>query len=136
MYLFIFRNKTDSCIPGLICIWILLLLFKVTFFIVVQLQLSHLSPHCFPLTRFLPFPQSILPPHIVCAHGSSIGVLWLAPTPSLPCHLPPLCSLSVCSLFPSLWFYFALLFILLIRFHSWVRSYGICLPLPGLLHLA
>ena len=42
---------------------------------------------------------------------------------------PPLWSLSVCSLFPCPWFYFACLFVLLIRFHLYVRSHGICLSL-------
>ena len=57
-----------------------------------------------------PLPQSI--PPIVRAHESSIRVPCLAPFPSfpvIPCP-PPLWSLSVCSLFPCLWFYFAHLF--------------------------
>ena len=49
---------------------------------------------------------------------------------------PLLWSLSVCSVFPCLWFIFAHLFLLLIRFHVQVRSYGICLQLPGLFHIA
>ena len=44
--------------------------------------------------------------------------------------------LSVCSLFQCLWLYFACLFVLLIRFHLQVRSYSVCLSLPGLFHLA
>ena len=44
--------------------------------------------------------------------------------------------LSVCSLFPCFWFYFARLFVLLIRFQLKVRSYGMCLSQPGLFHLA
>ena len=36
--------------------------------------------------------------------------------------LPPLWSLSVCSLFPCLWFYFACLFVLFIRFCLKLRS--------------
>ena len=39
---------------------------------------------------------------------------------------PPLWLLSVCSLSQCLWFCFACLFVLLIRFHLQVRSYGIC----------
>ena len=50
--------------------------------------------------------------------------------------LPPLWLLSVCSLFQNLWLYCACLFVLLIRFHLQVRSYGICLSLTGLFHLA
>ena len=48
---------------------------------------------------------------------------------------PPLWSLLVWSLFSSLWFYFAHLFVLFICFHLEVRLYGICLSLPSLFHL-
>ena len=66
-----------------------------------------------PLYMFLGLPLSIFPP-LTSSH-------W---------------SLPVCSLFPCLWFYFAHLFVLLIRFHLQVRSYGICLIPPVLFHLA
>ena len=43
-----------------------------------------------------------------------LTLLLLSLVMSLP---PPLWSLSICSSFPCLWFYFARLFVLLIRFH-------------------
>ena len=55
--------------------------------------------------------------------------------PYNPLH-SPLWSLSACSQFQCLWLYFACLFVLLIRFLLKVRSYDICLSLPGLFHLA
>ena len=48
----------------------------------------------------------------------------------------PLWSLSICSLFPCLWVYFARQFILCIRFLLQVRSYGIFLSPTSLFHLA
>ena len=71
----------------------------------------------------------------------SMGPLYMfldKHSPSFPCYSPPqpLWLLSVCSVFQYLWFDFACLFVLLIRFHLQVRSYGICLSLPGLFHLA
>ena len=86
------------------------------YFIVVQLPLSHLFPQCSPLPA-PQLPQSI--PPIVRAREPSNPVPLLAPSFSFPVTSlpPPLWSLSVCSLFPSLWFYFAHLFVLLIRFH-------------------
>ena len=48
----------------------------------------------------------------------------------------PLWILSVCCQFQCLRLYIACQFVLLIRFHLWERSYGICLSLPDLLHLA
>ena len=79
-------------------------------------------------------PQSISP--IVHAHESSICVPLLVPSPSVPRYPPPLWSPSVYSLCPSLWFYFAHLFDLLLRFHLKARLYGICPSPPGLFHLA
>ena len=60
------------------------------------------------------------------------------PSPSFPHYPlpPPFWLLSVCSLFQCLCLYFACLFVLLIKFLLKVRSYGICLSLPGLFHLA
>ena len=71
-------------------------------------------PMC-PLYRFLDGPSPIF---------------LLYPSPSSPLLL------SVCSLCKCLWLYFACLFILLIRFHLKMRSYGICPSPPGLFHLA
>ena len=65
-----------------------------------------------------PTPASSISPHtVVHYHGSFIHVPRLDPSPSFPCHFPPPWFLSVCSLFPCLWFYFAHLFVLFIRFH-------------------
>ena len=76
--------------------------------------------YCCSVTVVPPFPLLFSPipsphshnqfsPPTICAPESSICVPWLAPYPSFPCY-PPLWSLSVCSLFPSLWFCFAHLF--------------------------
>ena len=104
-------------------------------FIVVRVQFSAFPPH-------LPPPQPSLPPSpvstpLVFVHVSFI-VVPVVPSPfSLHYPLPsPLWLLSVCSSFQCLWLYFAYWFILLIRFHLKIRSHGICLSLPGLLHLA
>ena len=90
------------------------------FFIVVRLWLSA-CPN-FPPLLSPPPPTSSChsqsPLHsYVCV--SFIHVPSLDPSPyfSPNSPLPPLCSLSVCSLFPCLRFYFAHLFVLLIRFH-------------------
>ena len=87
------------------------------FFIVVQLQLSPFPPHYSPLPYPLP-PPTFNPLPAVHVHGSFIHFLDL----NLPLvlMLPPstlLRSLSICCLFPCLWFYFARLFVLLIRLH-------------------
>ena len=89
-------------------------------FIVVQLQLSCLFPYCSPLPLPTPSPSTVNCLPNVGAHESSIHITLLSPSPSFPVILLalPLWSLSVCSLFPSLWFYFAHVFVLLIRFHS------------------
>ena len=86
--------------------------------VVVQLQLSPFSPHyCLP-----PYPPP--PPTVNPAPLSlSMGPLHMFLDLTLPLLSPiiplllPLWSLSVCSLFLCLWFYFAHLFVLLIRFH-------------------
>ena len=103
-----------------------------TFLFIVFQFVVHLSPHCSPLPHASPIGTVSLPP-IVHTHESSIHVPLLdSPllSPVIP-FPPPLWSLSVCSLFPSLCFYFAHLFVLLIRFHLQVRSHGISLSLPG-----
>ena len=77
-----------------------------------------------------PLPQSIptLLSMSVVIHTCSLS----RPSP----FLPSLWLLSVCSLFPSLWFYFVPQFILFIRFLLQVKSYGICLSPTGLFHVA
>ena len=82
---------------------------NVSFFIVVHLHLSCLSPP--------PFPQSIPP---FSMPMSLLFMFFDLPLPLLSpiiSFLPPLWSLAVCSSFQCLWFYFACLFVLLIRFH-------------------
>ena len=62
----------------------------------------------------------------------------LIPSPAfiqLP-NSPPLRQLSVCPMCPRLSFYFDHQLILFIRFHTWVRSYSICLSLTGFCYLA
>ena len=78
------------------------------------------------LTQLYPpsLPQSITPLPVPM---NSFASLFL-PFPPLSSS-PHLQSLSVCSLFPSLWFYFAHLFVLLIRFH-FVRPSGVWLFIP------
>ena len=89
------------------------------FFSVVLLQLSQFFPHCSPLSCPPPAPR-VNPYPVVHAHVSSIHVPSLDPSLSfLPSpHPPPLWSLSVCFLFPCLWFCFAHLFVLFTRFPS------------------
>ena len=82
------------------------------FIIVVQAQVSPLSPH--PIHSHL-LPSILLPCGFV--HGSFIQVPgW--PFPFFPpLSSSPLWLLSVCSLFQCLWLYLACLYVLLIRFH-------------------
>ena len=96
-----------------------------SFFIVVQLQLLHLFPCCSPLTHHplhLWLPQSIPTPLSVPMRPlfmfCDLPLPLLSPVISL---VPPLWSLSVCSLSLCLWFYFAHLFVWLIRVHLYVR---------------
>ena len=116
--------------------WSSLSFFFLYFSPVVQLQLSHLFLHCSPLSH--PHHSHSHSPDIVHAYESSICVPLLATSPFPPVIPLPLSLwlVSVCSLFPSLWFYFAHLFVLLISFYLQGRSYDICLLLPGLFHLA
>ena len=91
-------------------------------FIVVQVQFS----------ASLPFPPTpCYCPCVLC--NCSYKPFTIFPWNSLP---SPLWSLSAFSQFQCLWLYFACFFVLLTRFLLMVRSYGICLSVPALLHLA
>ena len=86
-------------------------------FIVVQVQLSPFSPTHDPLCTHPSLPPSNLP-----SLALSICPVFMfldGPSPIIPCYPSPPSSqfLSVCSLIQCLWFYFACLFALLIRFH-------------------
>ena len=101
--------------------------------IIVLLELSQ-----FPSSPVPPTLSSTVNPHL---RLMSMGHLYLfidySLLPFLPhTHPPPLWLLSLCSLIPYLWLYFVCLFVLLIKFHLYVRSYVICLSPPGLCHLA
>ena len=93
----------------------------------------------------LPLPSS---PPTPTSHLQSYP-LWLCPWVLYACSLtmlpllspvyppaPSLWLLLVCSLFQYLWLYFACLFVLLIRFHLQVRSYGICVFTTWLISLS
>ena len=92
--------------------------FYFIFIIVVLLQLSQFSPMAFPFPTHSQLPQSI--PTLL---SMSMGHLYLFLDQTLPLLSPlmhpppPVWSLSVSSLFPCLWFYFACLFVLFISFH-------------------
>ena len=107
------------------------------FFIVILLQFSQFPPPHLPLPRSPPAPR-VNPHTFVHVHVSFVHVLCLVPSPSLHHYAPPypLWPLSICSMFPFLWFYFAHQFIVFIRFLSQARSYGICHSPTGLFHLA
>ena len=103
---------------------------------------SYSCPHFSPIALLCPTHPPPLtfnppPPHCLCPPVlytcSLMTFPLLSPVISLPA---PLRSLPICSLFPCLWFYFARLFVLLIRLHLWVRLYSICPSLPCLFHLA
>ena len=96
----------------------------------------HLLPHHFPQLQPSP-PPSPIPQPLAFVHVSLI-VVPENPSPFSPHHPlpPPLGLLSDCSQFQCLWLHFVCFFVLLIRFHLEVRSYGICLSPPGLFHLA
>ena len=92
-------------------------------------------------------PSPLLPshPHLSCLTRPNLDLcmcplyLFLKTVHHFPpfiCPPCPLWLLTVCSSFQCLWLYFACLFVLLIRSHLKVRSYGICLSPPGLFHLA
>ena len=107
--------------PHILFFWF----FSFTF--VVQLYLSPFSPITLPCPTQPPSPTF----NPSCLLSLSMGPLHMFLDLTLPLLSPviplspPLCSLPVCSLFPCLWFYFGSLFVLLIRFHLQVRSYGI-----------
>ena len=111
-------------------------IFKFKFiFIFVQVQLSPFPHHHFPLPHPTP-PLALNPILFWPCPWVPLYMFLHDPPPSFPHYLPPLSPLvTVCSLFQCLWLYFACLFVLLIRFHLYVRSY-ICLSLPSFFHLA
>ena len=94
---------------------------SVFFFFHFLLSFNYSCPHFLPLlSPDLPTSTSHIqssPPHCLCPwvlYTCSLTTLpLLSPITFLP---PPLWLLSVCSLFPCLWFYFARLLVLLIRF--------------------
>ena len=109
--------------------------FPFFFLIVVQVQLSPFSPH-----------HSPLPPHTPPPTLNPIP-LWLCPCVLYTCswwpfpYLPPLSFspsrvVTVRLFFTSMSLVTFSLFVLFIRFHLKVRSYGISLSPPGLFHLA
>ena len=107
--------------------------FKKIFWLLFHYSCPHFSPITLPCPTHTPLSTfNPLPSPIGFVHGSFIRGAWhmvLDPSPTFPCYplSPLLWSLSVCSLFPCLWLYIACLFVLLIRFHLLVKSYGICL---------
>ena len=100
------------------------------FFIVALVQLSPFSPHHAPPLHPNPtsHPESYLPlAFLLCP----LYMFLDNSSPSFPVPLlsspPPLWLLSLCYLFQCLWLYFTSLFVLMMRLHLEVRSYGICL---------
>ena len=79
------------------------------------------------------FPYTTLPPAITTLLSMSRSPFSFLLHPSIPsphhpsCH--PALHLWVCP-------HFSYYFTSFIRFHIWVKSYGICLSLTGLFHLA
>ena len=111
----------------LLCLLILLIKDSIftQFYLLFSLLFNYSCPHFFFTTLSCPthphFPHSI---PLYCLHACSLmgtcsmGTLYMFlddPSPSFLSY--PLWLLSVCSLFPCLWFCFAYLFVLLIRFH-------------------
>ena len=93
----------------------------------------HITTH--PCHTHSCFPPSNLPPSpFGFVHVSFIHVPWW----SFLYYPSPPSSLDTVNLFfiSMLCLYLACLFVLMIRFHLQVRSYGICLSPPGLFHLA
>ena len=129
--LYLFSKYSEIFLLIFIFYWVFFPFFN---FIVVQVQLSAFSP--IPSLPLLPPPPSILTP-LALSMGPSYMFLDNL-SPSFLCYPPPppLWFPSVCSVFQCLWFYFACLFVLLIKFHLKVKSDGICLLLPELFHLA
>ena len=88
------------------------------FVVVVQVQLSPISPHYPPH----PSPPPTLEATLFDFVHVSLTVTMVLDGPSsifphYPLSAPPHWLLSVCSLFQCLWLYFACLFVLFIRFH-------------------
>ena len=82
------------------------------FFIAVLLQLPQFSPFAAPCSTYPSAQAPTVNAHpVVHVHGPFTLVPYLGPSPSFFPY--PLWSLSVCSLFPCLWLYFACLFCLL-----------------------
>ena len=93
-------------------------------FIVILLQLSQFPPIVLPCPS--PFPQSI-PTLLSMSTGQLYLVfIWALLLSSFILLTPPLLSLSVRSLFPCLWFYFAHLFVVFI---IPLKSYFFLIPL-------
>ena len=113
------------------------------FFFLNFLLFSYSCPAFFPMffSAISPPPHSKSPLPLSVPMSPLFEFLGLSLpllSPVIP-RLPPLWSLSVCSLFPSLWFYFANLFVLLIWFHLQLR-YSCFLTLnpvkfPSYLHI-
>ena len=85
------------------------------FFVFVQVQLSPLSPHQYPRPQPSPPPTLDPTPLWLCPcvlYTCSLMTLPLFPPLSPSPH--PLWSLSVCSLFKCLWFYFAHLLVFVV----------------------
>ena len=89
-------------------------------FVCFLLLCNYSCPHFPPITLpILPTPTS----HIQLSPiplSSSMGPLYMFLDdllPSFSYYPPPLWLLSICSLFPCFWLYFAHSFVLLIRFH-------------------
>ena len=103
------------------------------YFIIVSQFFPRVPP---PPTHHLIF--TVNPHAVVHVCELFIHVRCLIPSPSFRDCSPPLPpgSLAVCSMFPCLWLYFVCQFILFIRFHLQVRTYGIFLSPTGLFHLA
>ena len=93
-----------------------LLLFKYSFLPFPPTLAQHSSPSHFP---HISNPHPVNCPCVL--YNYSCKPFTLFPWNSLP---SPFWSLSACSQFQCLWFYFACLFVLLIRFLLKVRSYG------------
>ena len=105
------------------------------------LWFSYSSPNFSPLLTLAPPSLSLLQ-SVLTLWSITMGPLYMfldytlsLLSPIIP-FSPPIWSLSVCSLFPCLSFYVVHLFVLLIRLHLQVRSHGVCLSPPGLLHSA
>ena len=141
---------SDSVLPGLVCLFSFTKLRKFSFivflffsYILFFLYFFIVQVHCLHFLSTTPHHPSNthLPPLIIPSLALSMCPSYMfpdGPSPIFPLlPLPtPLWLLSVCSFLLCLWFYFSCLFVLFIRFHLQVRSYGICLSPSGLFHLA